>query len=173
MGQKLATIGEICINPLNEVVKIPIEGIFLSNECSGPHAPLPDPKACTGFCLDSRSEVGDLVLLYRHDTRNPVPSSTDSSSSVTIATDSAVASSQSLSPTHLSSASKAVNNSNKSSIDIDPEVWFQDLAGRWHFICPTFTHLMRIMIVHLGISGWQLVFTPEGEMTVQAVPESL
>jgi hypothetical protein len=58
------------------------------------------------------------------------------------------------------------SNTNSSTNDNDnfstPEIWYQDHLGNWHFICHTFTQLMRIMVVHLGISGWQLAFTPEG-----------
>jgi hypothetical protein len=55
------------------------------------------------------------------------------------------------------------NNSNNDTDNFSiPEIWYQDHLANWHFICNTFTQLMRIMVVHLGISGWQLAFTPEG-----------
>jgi len=43
-----------------------------------------------------------------------------------------------------------------------PEVWLQDNSLRWHFIASTFTQFCRLMVVHLGIVGWPLAFTPEG-----------
>jgi tubulin polyglutamylase complex subunit 2 len=43
-----------------------------------------------------------------------------------------------------------------------PQVWLVDMALRWHFIAPSFSDYVRLMIVHLGIVGWQLIFTPEG-----------
>jgi hypothetical protein len=42
------------------------------------------------------------------------------------------------------------------------EIWFQDLSWRWHFICHTMTQYLRLMVAHLGIHGWQLLYTPEG-----------
>ena len=43
-----------------------------------------------------------------------------------------------------------------------PTVWFIDLSARWHYVCGSFTHYLRLAVTHLGIYGWQLVFTPEG-----------
>jgi tubulin polyglutamylase complex subunit 2 len=44
----------------------------------------------------------------------------------------------------------------------EPEVWFQDLSARWHFISHTFKQYMRVMVLHLGIVGWQMAYTAEG-----------
>jgi hypothetical protein len=35
-------------------------------------------------------------------------------------------------------------------------------SARWHYISKTFTQYFRLMVIHVGIHGWQLAFTPEG-----------
>lgn len=43
------------------------------------------------------------------------------------------------------------------------EIWFKDEpSSTWHYICDTFTQYVRLCILHLGIYGWQKIFTPEG-----------
>eukprot|EP00002_Diphylleia_rotans_P041228 TRINITY_DN9980_c0_g1_i3.p1 TRINITY_DN9980_c0_g1~~TRINITY_DN9980_c0_g1_i3.p1 ORF type:complete len:215 (+),score=44.70 TRINITY_DN9980_c0_g1_i3:44-688(+) len=44
----------------------------------------------------------------------------------------------------------------------DPQIWFQDLCGRWFFVCNTFTEYFRLMILHLGLPRWQYAFTDIG-----------
>lgn len=44
----------------------------------------------------------------------------------------------------------------------EPEVWFQDHSGGWHFIASTFKQYFRLLLLHLGVIGWQMFFTPEG-----------
>ena len=41
-------------------------------------------------------------------------------------------------------------------------VWFQDLACKWHYVSPSFTHYFRLMVVHLGIIGCQYAYTDIG-----------
>ena len=41
-------------------------------------------------------------------------------------------------------------------------VWVQDLACKWHYVSPSFTHYFRLMVVHLGIIGWQYAYTDIG-----------
>ena len=43
-----------------------------------------------------------------------------------------------------------------------PQVWFQDLSCQWFFIANCFTDYFRLMIMHLGIPGWQYAFTKVG-----------
>lgn len=43
-----------------------------------------------------------------------------------------------------------------------PEVWFQDMDGKWHFVCFSFSQYMRLCVMHLGIIGWHYIFTPQG-----------
>ena len=44
----------------------------------------------------------------------------------------------------------------------DPQVWFQDLSGCWHFIAKSFTDYFRLMVMHLGIPNWHYIFTDIG-----------
>lgn len=47
--------------------------------------------------------------------------------------------------------------------DAQTSIWFRDSAtNEWSYVCATFTHLLRIMVVHLGIIGWPRAFTPHG-----------
>jgi len=41
-------------------------------------------------------------------------------------------------------------------------VWFCDTDGHWHWLADSFASYYRLMIVHLGILGWQYIFTPQG-----------
>lgn len=43
-----------------------------------------------------------------------------------------------------------------------PQVWFQDLACRWHFIAKSFADYFRLLITHLGVPQWQYAFTDAG-----------
>jgi tubulin polyglutamylase complex subunit 2 len=43
-----------------------------------------------------------------------------------------------------------------------PQIWFQDLSCKWYYIANTFTDYFRLMIMHLGIPGWQYAFTNAG-----------
>ena len=50
-----------------------------------------------------------------------------------------------------------------------PQVWLQDLGCRWHFLAENFSAYFRLMVVHLGIQGWQYAYTDVGldEVTQQ------
>lgn len=43
-----------------------------------------------------------------------------------------------------------------------PQIWFQDLSCHWFFVANCFTDYFRLMIMHLGIPGWQYAFTKVG-----------
>ncbi|CAM9678165.1 unnamed protein product, partial [Discosporangium mesarthrocarpum] len=43
-----------------------------------------------------------------------------------------------------------------------PEVWLQDLACGWHYMTGSFSSYFRMMVVHLGVLGWQHAYTPMG-----------
>ena len=56
---------------------------------------------------------------------------------------------------------------NTSHIQLDltptmPQVWFLDRAYEWHYLAPNFTTYFRMMLYHLGLPQWQLLFTPMG-----------
>ncbi|KAG2393315.1 hypothetical protein C9374_006846 [Naegleria lovaniensis] len=42
------------------------------------------------------------------------------------------------------------------------EIWYQDLGMNWWFISKTFVEYFRLMILHLGLPNWQMVFTDTG-----------
>eukprot|EP01041_Mallomonas_annulata_P006454 gene6454-13037_t len=60
------------------------------------------------------------------------------------------------------SSQRLGEDAGSSPVPPEPEVWFLDVSSRWHYLCATFTHLLRIAVVHMGIAGWQLAYTPEG-----------
>ena len=41
--------------------------------------------------------------------------------------------------------------------------------GEWHYVAPSFSCYYRLLLVHLGILGWQNAYTPGGlsPLTVQ------
>lgn len=43
-----------------------------------------------------------------------------------------------------------------------PQVWFQDLSCRWHFLADTFADYFRLIATHLGVPQWQYAFTEIG-----------
>ena len=42
------------------------------------------------------------------------------------------------------------------------EVWFLDRSLQWHFLANSFTNYYRLVISHLGLPQWQLLFTQDG-----------
>ena len=44
----------------------------------------------------------------------------------------------------------------------DPQVWFQESSGRWFFISSSFMDYFRLMVTHLGLPGWQYLYTDVG-----------
>ena len=42
------------------------------------------------------------------------------------------------------------------------QVWFQDLATRWHVLAGSFSEYFRVMVAHLGLPNWQYAFTDVG-----------
>lgn len=52
--------------------------------------------------------------------------------------------------------------SQSSGSSCSPIVCLMDRCGRLHYICQSFRQYLRLMVLHLGIRGWQLAFTPEG-----------
>lgn len=135
LGGREMQIGEIRVNKMEAIKPIDIEGTFETRSWSDVSATAPDPKNCAAFLLDSHCEIGELVFLYRLDRKSM---SADSADGVAAATGEGA-------PCYE-----------------DPEVWFVDQSSRWHFIAKTFTQYFRLLVVHLGVHGWQLAFTPEG-----------
>ncbi|KAH9073353.1 hypothetical protein Ae201684P_015165 [Aphanomyces euteiches] len=46
--------------------------------------------------------------------------------------------------------------------DEQPEIWLHDTMSNWVFLASTFTDYYRMMIVHLGLIGWQNLYTSVG-----------
>ncbi|OQR92048.1 tubulin polyglutamylase complex subunit 2 [Thraustotheca clavata] len=42
------------------------------------------------------------------------------------------------------------------------EIWLKNCMDEWHFLAKSFSNYYRLMIVHLGLIGWQQLFTPNG-----------
>ena len=59
-----------------------------------------------------------------------------------------------------------------------PQVWFLDRGYEWHYLAPNFTTYFRMMLYHLGLPQWQLLFTPMGPtpwakvINIKPVPEN-
>lgn len=137
--ERLLSIGAIKINHFEQIKKTPVEGILLSNAWHDHITGLPDLRHCVAFSLVNSCEVGDIVLLYKDCVIDNVQ--------------------------HGSGPDPAADNDfngGRHYYSDKPTVWFIDLSARWHYVCGSFTHYLRLEVTHLGIYGWQLVFTPEG-----------
>eukprot|EP00752_Nemacystus_decipiens_P001796 g1735.t1 len=97
------------------------------------------------FCLDSSCEVGRVALVY-------------GGAPITGCIDDVGGSSNSKHRERRREGTKALATRELSS----PEVWLQDLSCRWNFLADDFTKYFRMMVVHLGVRGWQQAFTPVG-----------
>jgi len=165
-GGKLIPVGGMSLNRLDAITRVPVEGYFpqlgadATLSTSSSSSPCPDLKTSAAFSIDSSLDIGDVVLLYR----NHSSSSSGASSSLPLPGGpfSSLSTSFASLPLSPSSSSSKRHESSYGNPYEDPEVWFQDISARWHFVSPTFTHFLRVMVVHVGIYGWQLAFTPEG-----------
>lgn len=119
---KYIPIGDISVNKLDDLNRIPIEGKNVANEPTSSSRAI-DVKSSVAFSLTNGSEFGQVMLVYR------------------------------------SVAGK--DGAMSASFDA-PEVWFVDTSLRWHYIASTFARFLRLAVVHMGIYGWQLAFSPEG-----------
>lgn len=140
LGGKVVQIGEIRVNRMEAVKPVEVEGTFASalwNDSSSTTPP--DMSSSAAFILDSHCEIGDVVLMYR-----TKPAGNKNS-------DDAHDSSTDNQPLPLDSPCYE-----------EPEVWLIDQSSRWHYLCKTFTQYLRLLVIHLGVHGWQLAFTPEG-----------
>jgi hypothetical protein len=132
IADKVIAIGDMRLNKLDCVVPKPNLDFNVNPQELPSDVRIPDFAKCVIFSLDSFTELGEIVLLYR-----PMSSSSSSSSA-------------------------AAANASPRSILTTPEVWLLDLSGGFHFICHSFTQYLRLMVSHLGIYGWQMAFTSEG-----------
>jgi len=129
VGEKCLAIGEMQVNRLEAMVKIPMDVAKFRHCEVNIRAPI-DVKSCVAFALTSSpAEYGIVVLLYR--LQSDLSSDLDSALS----------------------GSKAIPIGKDDPME-NPEVWFVDTDSNWFFLTHTFTHFLRIMVVHLGIIGW-------------------
>ena len=155
---KHVPLGEIRLNKLEAIARIALEGSFPSmtwlrtsaggdasvkngsSSCSSFETGVLDLKTSAAFSIDCSSEIGEVVLLYRSPDEG------------------AMAVMNAMNPAN------AADSRVRSTLNPyeDPEVWFQDISARWHFVSPTFTNFLRLMVTHFGIYGWQYAYTPEG-----------
>ena len=155
LGEKQVQIGEIRVNRMEALKPFEIEGSFDSKPWVDVVAVLPDPKTCSAFILDTHCEIGEIVLLYRQIPVGAVVNSVQVQVPV--------------SPTPSAGLVSDAEVSEQDSLRLEnvisyeqPEVWFVDQSSRWHYISKTFTQYFRLLVIHLGVHGWQLTFTPEG-----------
>lgn len=52
--------------------------------------------------------------------------------------------------------------SEKTALLNDAEIWFLDRSLQWHFLANSFRKYFRMLVIHLGIPGWQYLFTDIG-----------
>jgi hypothetical protein len=144
LGNNSVSIGEFRLNGINDIQRIPVEGIFESSfKKKYDSISANEAKLYGAFLLDSQSEVGEIVMLFRPS----ISGGAQDDDGVTVSALAAYGSnSVVMQPNQLE----------------NPEIWLLDASGRWHFVCFTFTQYLRLMVAHLGIYGWQLAFTPEG-----------
>ena len=55
----------------------------------------------------------------------------------------------------------------------NPEIWFLDRSLQWHFLATSFTNYYRLLIAHLGLPQWQMLFTDDGLPPMLYVREKL
>lgn len=140
VGSAVTEVGNIALNNLENVVRIPVEGQIIHHHISceytgsisnnpyilSPSSNIPckpDISTCAAFVIDSHPMFGQICLLYSTNSNNKIGS--------TFKFDS-------------------------------PEIWFQDCSCRWHYVASTLSQYLRLQTLHLGIFGWIFAYTPEG-----------
>mmetsp|Transcript_2419 Transcript_2419/g.3788 ORF Transcript_2419/g.3788 Transcript_2419/m.3788 type:complete len:267 (-) Transcript_2419:4016-4816(-) len=161
LNEKSVQVGYIRVNRLESLKAVDVLGAFDSNAWSDATSSSdtpspPDPRTCAAFSLDSQCEFGEVVLLYRND-----PDYSTNTTSTIATTAAAVAGSADDSDGHAGSEAVGISSQEEQRLH-QPEVWFIDRSSRWFFLSKNFTQYFRLLIIHLGIHGWQLAFTPEG-----------
>lgn len=109
------------------------------------------------YVIDTIPDVGDVVMSFSQknessSTSIPVSSPEESSSTAGVSGNS-----------NSNSSGSGSGGAAMGTLFGSTAIWFIDENHRhWSYICATFSDYMRLMIVHLGIIGWQGAFTPEG-----------
>lgn len=55
-----------------------------------------------------------------------------------------------------------VYGNNPGQDELEPTVWYLDRSLTWHFLATSFTNYYRLLIAHLGLPQWPMLFTPYG-----------
>jgi tubulin polyglutamylase complex subunit 2 len=155
------SVGTLRLHSLAELVRVPIEGDFPDRTSTA-------GMSSAGFALDSKASAsgGLTVLLYYSDRDR-------AQAQARVAGDDASERGAAPSPPKNSGSGAGtgtgtgigtgtgVGAAGDTSYE-NPEVWYQDRSARWHFLSSSFSDYLRLMVVHAGVHGWQLAFTPEG-----------
>ena len=140
LGGKSIQIGDIRVNRMESIRPIEIDGTFDCKSWNDVSSQYRSKDNCAAFSLDAYCDIGEVVLLYRTDKKD---NSNDAVSST-------------------SGDGIAAEELKEDACYEEPEVWFVDQSSRWHYMCKTFTEYFRLLVLHFGLYGWQLAFTPEG-----------
>jgi tubulin polyglutamylase complex subunit 2 len=152
VSSTLVPVGTLFLNKLSEVVRVPMEGTFPAS-LGGTGS-----TTSAGFALDNKAGVGNIVLLFRsheEDAATCAPAAAPNyDTSAGVGTEESAVSSADL-PLSSVVGSRTTSYEN-------PEIWFQDVSARWHYISGSFSDYLRLLVMHCGVHGWQLAYTPEG-----------
>lgn len=55
-----------------------------------------------------------------------------------------------------------VYGNNPGQDELEPTVWYLDRSLTWHFLASSFTNYYRLLLAHLGLPQWPMLFTPYG-----------
>jgi hypothetical protein len=151
------SVGTLRLHSLAELARVPIDGDFPGRSSTA-------GMSSAGFALDSKASAsgGLTVLLYYSDR--------DRAQARVAGDDANQGGAAPSSPKNVglengTGASAGMGTGTGAAGDTsyeNPEVWYQDRSARWHFLSSSFSDYLRLMVVHAGVHGWQLAFTPEG-----------
>lgn len=134
LGEKSITVGRLCINSLAQLVRKPIDGTVKFNNTPALRGFNYPDQSSFYFTIDSIPQIGDVVLVF-------LPDSEKYLNCIPV----------NLDGSHIRSDAFSRN-----------QIWFIGANGEWSYICESFNDYLRLMVVHLGILGWQYTFTPSG-----------
>ena len=158
------SIGTMHLNNLDDIERQPLEGIF-------PFIDDIPSMTSAAFILDDSPKEGNICLVYRspEDCEKMLACSGNNTAVSKTAITATLHHSNSRDNTEIFLRAKSVSstkggkkNPDEANGYVNPEIWFQDRSSRWHYVAQSFSDFMRLMIVHVGIEGWHLAFTPEG-----------
>ena len=162
VGTTPLSVGKMHLNSLKELERLPLEGRFPGFDDVA-------DMTSAAFILDDTLDEGNIVLLYRSTADKEKWSGKGMrSSSKAVGIGSSGSSSllagmvSNEAPPSLEVHPVEADTDRSQSSYKSPEVWFQDRSARWHFLSRSFSDFLRLMVVHVGVIGWPLAYTPEG-----------